>query len=184
MKILIVVDMQNDFIKGDLGTPEAELILNNVELKIQEYQAQNNPIYFTRDTHYPKYLSTLEGKNLPIYHCLFMTEGWNIHDSIKKYSDDSLVIDKFTFGSLQLPELISSLLQKQNKTELDIEEIEIIGLCTDVCVIANAIILKTYFPNRIITVDAKCCAGTSVMNHNIALQAMKNLQINIINEEE
>lgn len=183
MKFLIVVDVQNDFIDGSLGTSEAKEVLELMKGKIEVCKKNNTKLIFTRDTHYPSYLNTLEGKNLPIMHCLFMTKGWEIHEDLQSYAEDSYIIDKFTFGSFHLAETISHFLHEQNKTELDVKEIELVGLCTDVCVIANAIILKTYFPNIQITVDAKCCAGTTPKNHKIALQAMKNLQINIINEE-
>lgn len=172
MKLLIVIDMQNDFIDGALGNKEAMAIVNNVADKIASYKNRGMPVVFTRDTHQNNYLDTLEGKNLPIEHCIQNTKGWEINTTLNVKG--SKIVDKPAFGSLKLAEVIYQYI---------FEEIEIIGLCTDICVISNAIILKSTFPDVPITVDASCCAGVTPVSHKNALEAMKMCQINIINEE-
>ncbi len=163
MKYLIVVDMQNDFITGALGSKLAEAIVPNVVEKVKNF---NGKIIFTRDTHFADYMSTQEGKNLPVEHCIKDTDGWQICDELKPYVNE--VVDKVTFGSVELPKLIT-----------DADEIELCGLCTDICVISNAMILKATFPEVKISVDSNCCAGVSVESHEIALNAMKSVQIEV-----
>lgn len=170
MKILIVVDMQNDFIDGALGTKEAEKIVANVKEKIDTYRSNNDEVIFTRDTHFDDYLETQEGKNLPVKHCIKDTFGWQI--SSKLDVADSVVIDKPTFGSTKLMEY---LLSKQN-----ISEIQLVGLCTDICVISNAFLLKAALPEVLISVDSRCCAGVTPESHNRALESMKTCQIMVI----
>lgn len=170
MKILIVVDMQNDFIDGALGTKEAEKIVANVKEKIDTYRSNNDEVIFTRDTHFEDYLETQEGKNLPVKHCIKDTFGWQI--SSKLDVADSVVIDKPTFGSTKL---IEYLLSKQ-----DISEIQLVGLCTDICVISNAFLLKAALPEVLISVDSRCCAGVTPESHNRALESMKTCQIMVI----
>ena len=170
MKILIVVDMQNDFIDGALGTKEAEKIVANVKEKIDTYRSNNDEVIFTRDTHFDDYLETQEGKNLPVNHCIKDTFGWQI--SSKLDVADSVVIDKPTFGSTKLMEY---LLSKQN-----ISEIQLVGLCTDICVISNAFLLKAALPEVLISVDSRCCAGVTPESHNRALESMKTCQIMVI----
>lgn len=167
MKTLIVVDVQNDFVTGALGTPEAQAIIPNVKEKIQEYVRNNHQIIFTRDTHQENYLETNEGKNLPVPHCIEGTEGWNIIDGLEV--PNCSYIDKPTFGWTHW-------------NTKSFEEIEIIGLCTDICVVSNALILKAMFPEIKITVDASCCAGVTPESHKSALTTMKMCQINIIGE--
>ena len=163
MKYLIVVDMQNDFITGALGSKLAEAIVPNVVEKVKNFDGK---IIFTRDTHFADYMSTQEGKNLPVEHCIKDTDGWQICDELKPYVNE--VVDKVTFGSVELPKLIT-----------DADEIELCGLCTDICVISNAMILKATFPEVKISVDSNCCAGVSVESHEIALNAMKSVQIEV-----
>lgn len=170
MKILIVVDMQNDFIDGALGTKEAEKIVASVKEKIDTYRSNNDEVIFTRDTHFDDYLETQEGKNLPVKHCIKDTFGWQI--SSKLDVADSVVIDKPTFGSTKLMEY---LLSKQN-----ISEIQLVGLCTDICVISNAFLLKAALPEVLISVDSRCCAGVTPESHNRALESMKTCQIMVI----
>ena len=170
MKILIVVDMQNDFIDGALGTIEAEKIVANVKEKIDTYRSNNDEVIFTRDTHFEDYLETQEGKNLPVKHCIKDTFGWQI--SSKLDVADSVIIDKPTFGSTKLMEY---LLSKQN-----ISEIQLVGLCTDICVISNAFLLKAALPEVLISVDSRCCAGVTPESHNRALESMKTCQIMVI----
>ncbi len=169
MKLLAVIDMQNDFIDGALGTPEAVRIVENVCAKIDEYLGRGDRVVFTRDTHPENYLETQEGKKLPVEHCIKGTFGWEI--SKKVYRADCPVIDKPTFGSLELAEYAAGL--------ADLEEIEVIGLCTDICVISNVMILKAKLPEVPITVDASCCAGVTPQSHANALEAMKMCQVEV-----
>lgn len=171
-KILVVVDMQNDFIDGALGTKEAEQIVEPVMHKIKEYNTGN--IYATRDTHGEDYLSTQEGKNLPVEHCIKGTQGWEIRSEIAELLDGAVIVDKPSFGSLNLAEL---LYEENKKEEL---EIELVGLCTDICVVSNAILLKAKMPEIKISVDASCCAGVTPESHKAALETMKMCQINIL----
>ena len=167
MKYLIVVDMQNDFITGSLGSAHAAAIIPNVVEKVKAFPGN---VIFTRDTHGDDYLQTQEGKKLPVVHCIKGSAGWQICDKLKPYVEQ--VVDKVTFGSVTLPHILS----KQGEP---IEEIELCGLCTDICVISNAMILKAAFPEVKITVDASCCAGVTTESHNTALNAMKAVQIEV-----
>lgn len=168
MKYLVVIDMQNDFIDGVLGSEQAKRIVPNVVEKVKHFDGD---VIFTRDTHNERYLRTLEGKKLPVPHCIKGTDGHSICKELLPYAHN--VVDKNSFGSLELPESL-----KRNRSR--VEEIQICGLCTDICVIANAIILKTAFPETEIIVDSSCTAGVSEGSHNIALNAMKRVQITII----
>ena len=170
MKILIVVDMQNDFIDGALGTDEAVKIVPAVKNKIEEYRSRKDKIIFTRDTHEENYLSTREGKILPVTHCITNPKGWEITDELD--TSDSVILDKPTFGSVQLGEML--------KATDNIEEIELIGLCTDICVISNAMIIKAFLPEIPVKIDSSCCAGVTPEGHENALSAMKMCQIEII----
>jgi nicotinamidase-related amidase len=171
-KVLIVVDMQNDFIDGALGTKEAVAILPNVKRKIEEYRNTGNKVIFTRDTHTENYLETKEGKNLPVVHCIKGTAGWAISSQLD--TKDSAIIDKPTFGSVTMMSIITNNFRD--------DEFELIGVCTDICVISNAIMLKAFLPEANVSVDASCCAGVTPQTHKNALEAMKMCQINIINE--
>ena len=174
MKILIVVDMQNDFIDGSLGSEEAIAIVPNVKRKIEAYRKLGFPVIFTKDTHNENYLDTQEGKNLPVPHCIYNTNGWGITQQLDV--QDSKVMNKPTFGSMELAQYIEAQYPEA--------EIELVGLCTDICVISNALILKASFPETKITVDASCCAGVTSVSHKNSLEAMKMCQINIINAEK
>ncbi len=171
-KILVVIDMQNDFIDGALGTREAVAIVDNVIEKIKLYPAEN--IYATRDTHMDNYLSTNEGKHLPVVHCVKNTEGWKLNKRVALALGDAKIIDKPTFGSEELAEMLKA---ENDREEL---EIEIVGLCTDICVVSNALILKAAMPEINISVDSKCCAGVTVESHRAALETMKMCQIDVI----
>ena len=170
MKILCVIDMQNDFIDGALGTPEAVKIVDNVREKIEKYRKNGDTVIFTRDTHYENYMDTAEGKNLPVPHCIKGTDGWQISEKLQV--GDSKVIDKPTFGSTELGEYVAGL--------KNVESIELIGLCTDICVISNALLLKANLPETPICVDSSCCAGVTPESHGNALSAMKMCQIELI----
>ena len=167
MKFLIVVDMQVDFISGSLGSAHAAAIVPNVVKKVQNF---DGTVIFTRDTHEADYLTTQEGQKLPVEHCIKGKAGWQVCDELKLYAKN--VVDKVTFGSMALPKILSDYGE-------EIEEIELCGLCTDICVISNAMILKAAFPEVKITVDAACCAGVSMESHRTALDAMKAVQIEI-----
>ena len=170
-KILIAVDLQNDFIDGALGTKEAQAIVKNAIGKIKSYPSEN--IYATRDTHSENYMDTNEGKHLPVEHCIKGTDGWEIQSEIKKALRGARIIDKPTFGSKELAELL--------KTENEKEpiEIELIGLCTDICVISNALLLKAFMPEVNISVDSSCCAGVTPESHQKALDTMKMCHIDV-----
>jgi len=172
--VLVVVDMQNDFIDGSLGTAEAVEIVPRVAEKIRGFEGA---VIFTRDTHAPEYLQTQEGRNLPVEHCIKGSHGWQIRDELSSIRPNAVVLDKPTFGS---PELGRLLLELQRGE--DIGEITLIGLCTDICVISNALLIKAFLPETPITVDAACCAGVTPQSHLNALSAMKMCQIRIINE--
>ncbi len=169
--VLIVVDMQNDFIDGALGTKEAQSIVPNVKRKIEEF---DGAVLFTRDTHQSCYLNTQEGQNLPVEHCIEGTEGWQIRPELEALRTTA-PIDKITFGSSEL----GSLLVEMDRTE-KIKSITFIGLCTDICVISNVMIAKAFLPEVPIIVDANCCAGVSVETHENALKAMEVCQVKVV----
>jgi len=171
--VLVVVDMQNDFIDGALGTKEAVAIVPNVKEKIMDFEGV---VLYTRDTHTHEYMSTQEGQNLPVPHCIKGTEGWEIRKEIDALRTTP-VIDKVTFGSSFLPEKLLSL----NAVE-PIGSITFVGLCTDICVISNVMITKAFLPEVPVIVDASCCAGVTPESHKNALEAMKMCQVKIENE--
>lgn len=170
MEVLVVVDMQNDFIDGALGTTEAQRIVDKVKERIERFEGT---VIFTRDTHDENYLDTQEGKNLPVIHCVEGTPGHRIHEKLP--TKNCLIINKKAFGSPSLIEKLSDL-SRQNK----IEKITFIGICTDICVISNAIATKVFLPEIPIAVDSSCCAGVSEESHQTALRAMKACQIEIL----
>lgn len=169
--LLIVVDMQNDFIDGALGTKEAVAIVPNVKKKIQEFDGL---VLFTRDTHYDNYMDTQEGKNLPVPHCIKDSEGWKIRAELEELRETE-AIDKVTFGSSELGPMLQELHEED-----PFESITVIGLCTDICVISNVMITKAYLPEVPIIVDANCCAGVSVETHENALAAMEVCQVKVL----
>lgn len=173
-KILIVVDMQNDFIDGSLGTKEAESIVDHV---VEEINKDYSLVIATRDTHSENYLETNEGKHLPVKHCIKNSEGWQIRSEVCEAIEakEYLVIDKPTFGSEKLVEI----LKKINEEE-EIETITLIGLCTDICVVSNALLVKAAFPEKRIEVKENCCAGVTPQSHEAALTTMKMCQIEVI----
>ena len=174
-KILVVIDMQNDFIDGALGTPEAAAIVENVKAKILSYPKEN--VFATRDTHHQYYMDTQEGRNLPVPHCIRGTDGWQIRPEIAELIFPDHVVDKPTFGSTQLAKLMEIL----ERREEDGIEIELVGLCTDICVVSNALLLKASMPETPISCDASCCAGVTPAKHEAALETMRSCQIQIIN---
>lgn len=166
MKYLIVVDMQVDFIDGSLGSPQARAIVPKVVDLVNRFDGQ---VIFTRDTHGPNYLKTQEGRKLPVEHCIHGTPGWQICRELQPFARD--VVDKLSFGSIALPRLLA-----QNGTP---EEITLCGLCTDICVISNAMILKSAFPETPVYIEASCCAGVTPESHETALNAMQAVQIEV-----
>lgn len=172
MKVLVVVDMQNDFVDGSLGTKEAVEIVDNVVEEINKYKEDGQCVIYTRDTHYENYLESQEGKNLPVVHCIKDTEGWQLAPKVDATVGNSLVIDKPTFGSPVLGEVIRNM--------NNVEEVELIGLCTDICVISNALLVKAFNPELPVKVKGSCCAGVSVETHNNALASMKVCQIEVL----
>lgn len=167
--ILIVVDMQNDFINGALGNANAVSIVPKVVEKIKEFKGL---VLYTRDTHGLDYLDTQEGENLPIPHCIEKTEGWQLYPDIRNLAKEEFIINKITFGSDTLAEVLEKINKKKS-----INSITLVGLCTDICVISNALLIKTFFPEVRIIVDEKCCAGVTKERHDIAVKAMESCQI-------
>lgn len=174
-KFLVVVDMQNDFIDEALGTKEAQAIVPAVAEKIRMYSKNGDQVLVTMDTHYSNYMDTQEGKNLPVPHCIKGTHGWELNDDVRASLDhDAIVFEKGTFGSLRLADHLRNVSGEF--------EIEIVGLCTDICVVSNALLIKAALPEIKITVDANCCAGVTPEKHNAALETMKSCQINVAGE--
>lgn len=172
-KLLIVVDMQNDFIDGSLGTKEAVAIVPNVVKKIRKYQEENGRIIFTKDTHFEDYLETQEGKNLPVPHCVKGTSGWELCNGIKEILDetDYKVYEKKSFASSELGADIQAGLYD------DVTAVELVGLCTDICVVSNALYIKALRPEMPISVDGSCCAGVTPQTHQDALSVLKMCQV-------
>ena len=171
-KLLLVIDMQNDFIDGALGTKEAEKILPAVVQKVENFDGD---VIFTRDTHFENYMETQEGKNLPVPHCVRGTTGWELAPELERLrvERNAPVFDKLTFGCKELPAYLAEHYPE------GLDSVEIIGVCTDICVISNALLLKAFFPELPITVTASLCAGVTPASHENALEAMKMCQISV-----
>lgn len=171
-KVLVVVDMQKDFIDGALGTKEAQAIVDNVAETVRSFDGE---VVFTRDTHFEDYLETQEGKELPIPHCIKDTPGWQIDKKLSVLAGSSMkVFDKTTFGCVELAACL--------REDRELEEVTLVGLCTDICVISNALLIKAYLPEVKITVLGDCCAGVTPQSHQNALEAMKMCQIRIVQD--
>lgn len=169
-KVLVVVDMQKDFISGALGTKEAEAVVDNVAEVIRTFDGE---VIFTRDTHTDKYLETQEGRNLPVSHCIKDSDGWQLDKKLASLRTEPVkIFDKPTFGSVALAEYL-----KENE---ELESVTLIGLCTDICVISNALLIKAFLPEVEIRVMENCCAGVTPKSHENALEAMKMCQIKIV----
>lgn len=164
-RTLIVVDMQNDFIDGALGTVEAQAIVPRVKEKLAAYARRGDEIIFTRDTHEENYLDTPEGKKLPVVHCVRGTKGWELAKGL--FVPGAVVVDKPNFG------------YQDWKERFSFECVELVGLCTDICVVSNALILKAQFPEAEIAVDSSCCAGVTPESHEAALLTMRMCQIEV-----
>ncbi len=167
-KLLVVVDMQNDFVDGALGSKEAQAIVPDVVAKVQKALDEGTDVVFTRDTHHDNYLETKEGQYLSVVHCVEGTPGWEIIDELKPYAN--IVINKPTFGSTRLVRFVE---------EGDYDEVELIGLCTDICVVSNALLLKANMPELTYKLDSSCCAGVTPQSHEAALETMKSCQIEV-----
>ena len=174
-KILIAVDLQNDFIDGALGTKEAEAIVPAAAARIREYRKEGAEIIATLDTHGEDYMQTREGKKLPVPHCIRGTEGWQLNPVIREALGDCTLVEKPTFGSVRLPEIL-----QENMEPGDEVTIELIGLCTDICVVSNALLLKAVFPEAEIAVNPACCAGVTPEKHRAALETMQSCQIDLV----
>lgn len=178
MKVLVVVDAQNDFISGSLGSARAQETVEEVVKAIDDFNDEETRIFVTMDTHDNSYLDTNEGKHLPTYHCLTCTQGWELNQKIKAALRNSRAhvhyLVKSTFGSLDLPKKLQDYLIPRDKLD-----ITLVGYCTDICVIANAILLKTYFPEATVRVRADACCGTSASRHYDACTVMESLQIEV-----
>lgn len=171
-KILIVIDMQNDFIDGSLGTKEAQAVVPAVVRKIKSFSPEN--VFATQDTHPENYLDTLEGRNLPVKHCIRGSSGWEICPEIAGLIPKGHIYQKPAFGSVQLAEDLRAMAEKEDL------EIELAGLCTDICVVSNALLIKAYLPETVISVDASCCAGVTPKKHEAALETMRSCQIQVM----
>ncbi len=174
-RYLIVIDMQKDFIDGALGSDMAKAIVPKVVEKMKEYEPGR--IYATRDTHFENYLETLEGKKLPVVHCIKESEGWQIHPEVSAAMPEAKIYDKYTFGSEELAQEMYRLSLGRDM------EIELVGLCTDICVVSNALLLRAKLPGTVIKVDPACCAGVTKESHRAALETMKMCQIDILPEK-
>lgn len=172
-KVLIVVDIQNDFVDGALGTAEAVAIIDNAANKIKNFDGD---VFVTYDTHYNNYMDTLEGKKLPVPHCIKGTHGWELNPKIADALNGKVykAVEKLTFGSVDLPNLVKESIGDEKS------EITLIGLCTDICVVSNALLLKANILDSEIFVDSTCCAGVTPETHNAALDTMRCCQINVI----
>jgi len=165
-KLLVVVDFQNDFIDGSLGTKEAVAIIPNVVEKIKSYPEEERVV--TMDTHFEDYLDTQEGENLPVIHCINGTFGWQLREEARLGFEK--VFEKSTFGSTELAQYVA---------EKQIDQVELIGICTDICVVSNALLIKAFAPEVKILVDSACCAGVSPEKHEAALETMRSCQIEV-----
>ena len=168
-RLLVIVDMQNDFLTGALANENAERVLANVKAKLEKARLENIEVVFTRDTHFENYLSTQEGKNLPVPHCIKGTWGWNIADGL--YEGNERVFDKPVFGSIELATFVK---------EGGYTDVEVVGVCTDICVVSNVLLIKAYCPETAVVVDSDCCAGVTKESHESALKTMASCQVSVL----
>lgn len=170
-KYLVVVDMQKDFVTGSLGTKEAEAVVSRVTEKVKNF---DGIVVFTQDTHFEDYLETQEGRMLPVKHCIKATDGWRLIPQLESLAEEKQcrIFEKNTFGSVELADFL-----RQRYAENELESVELIGLCTDICVVSNALLIKAYMPELTVKVDAGCCAGVTPDKHDAAIQVMESCQI-------
>lgn len=178
-KIIVAVDMQKDFIDGALGSAEAVKIVDRCAEKIKAAKAEGDTVIFTRDTHFENYMNTEEGRNLPVPHCIKGTDGWQITAALAELAGDALIVDKETFGSRDLGRIVAEKL-----AEGGYDGVELFGLCTDICVISNALLIKAFCPDIPIYVDASCSAGVTPESHDTAVRAMETCQIHVTGKGE
>ena len=171
-KILLVIDMQKDFIDGALGTPEAVAIVDGVAEEIKKYPAED--VFATRATHPENYLQTQEGRNLPVVHCVKGTAGWQLNEKVAAALGDAKIIDKPTFGSVELAKMLAAMAGKEAL------EVTLAGLCTDICVVSNALLVKAFLPETPVKVIAGLCAGVTPASHAAALETMKMCQVEVL----
>ena len=178
MKVLVVIDCQWDFIYGTLGSPEAQAIVPNVAAKVRQYaEMEDAVILYTQDTHFDNYMETMEGHYLPVPHCIHGTEGWRVVPEV--FVEDATFVEKYTFGKYNLADEIWSACGLKYG-DFSVETIELVGVCTSICVISNALILKSVFTDIPLIVDSKCCACVGKESHEAALTVMKMCQIEVI----
>lgn len=170
-KVLFVIDMQVDFVTGALANEEAKKIIDKIADKIKAYQDAGDYVFFTKDTHGANYMETQEGRLLPVVHCIQDTEGWEIVEGLRDFATEENTLNKPSFGSLELPKWV------YKKTDGKFEEMEFCGVCTDICVISNAMVMKAAFPELALTIDGSCCAGVTPESHQTALNAMAACQM-------
>lgn len=175
MELLVVIDMQKDFLTGVLGNPETAAVLGSVCQRVRDYRSRSSvPVVYTMDTHGSDYMDTQEGRKLPVPHCIEGTPGWELPEELAECIGEDVMVTKPTFGAKELPAVIEGLCKGTAP-----EKITLCGVCTDICVISNAMLLKAFFPETVIEVAADCCAGTTPDNHRRALEAMQGVQIEV-----
>ena len=181
MRVLLVVDVQNDFVTGTLANPEAQAKIPAIKEKIKQRIDEGWQVVFTQDTHFEDYFETVEGKYLPMIHCRFDTWGWQTVDELKEFWESRWCLTKTRFGNIELYHRIAMCMPEKFLEKEPIEEIELIGFCTDICVVSNALILKaaSWSEKTIISCDASCCAGTSLEAHEAALRVMQSCQVDV-----
>ena len=181
MKVLVIVDMQNDFVTGTLGTKEAQAIVPNVIEKVKHAEENGDTVVFTQDTHESNYMNTKEGRALPVKHCIEGTDGWTIVPELSDFPKNTRIFQKNTFGSKNLANFLSDKYIEAVSID-DKLKVEFVGLCTGICVISNVLLTKAFIPEAEIIVDSSCCACVTPESHTNALKAMKMCQIDIIND--
>lgn len=188
MKVLVLVDLQNDFIDGSLGSAEAQAIVPKVVEKLNNIDKANTLVLFTKDTHYDDYLDTFEGSRLPVKHCIENTPGWSIKKEISSVVDNMRGVLTYSSKTIRCSRVYKNTFGSDDlrdffvKYKDEIDEVEFCGLCTDICVISNVLMARQTMPDKVITVDASCCAGVTPEKHMAALEVMKSCQIDVINE--
>lgn len=184
MRVLLVVDVQNDFVTGALANPEAQKCITRIKEKIQQRIDDGWQVVFTQDTHFEDYFETSEGKYLPVLHCRFDTWGWQVVDELKEFWEPRIRLTKTRFGDNELFHRLERCIPYKLLEKEPLEEIELIGFCTDICVVSNALSLKSsvYGEKIVVSCDASCCAGTTKEAHNAALRVMQSCQVEVRNE--
>lgn len=178
--LLVVIDMQNDFIDGALGTPQAQAIVDPAVAVISSYDPRD--IFATRDTHPDNYMETQEGRHLPVKHCIRGSEGWQINERVARALRGAQIIDKPSFGSTVLAEKIAEIEKEERRTRDEGIQVTLLGLCTDICVVSNALLIKAFLPETPVRVIPSCCAGVTPQSHQAALETMRMCQVEMVSE--